>query len=68
MGRMTVTLDEALVEEARKLLGAGTKRETIRLALEEAIRARKRRRALGHRGRIGLDLDQDGLQELRGQS
>lgn len=68
MGRMTVTLDEALVEEARKLLGARTKRETIQLALEDAIRARKRLQALGHRGRIGLDLDQKSLQELRGQA
>lgn len=65
MARMTVTLDEALIEEARSALGAPTKSETIRRALEEVLRRRKLQRALEHAGSIELDLDQERLRRLR---
>lgn len=65
MSRMTVTVEEGLIEEARAALGASTKSEAIRRALEEVLRRRKLERALGHAGRIELDLDQERLQKLR---
>lgn len=65
MGRMTVTLSEELVEEAREILGVRTKSEAIRLALEDTVRRRKLDRALANAGRIDLGLDQEGLRRLR---
>jgi metal-responsive CopG/Arc/MetJ family transcriptional regulator len=65
MTRMTVTVDERLIEDARNALGARTKSEAIRQALEEVLRRRKLQRALEHAGRIELDLDPERLRRLR---
>lgn len=65
MGRMTITVDEALVEETRKALKARTKAEAIRRSLEEALRRRRLERVLDHAGRVELDLDQAKLHRLR---
>jgi Arc/MetJ family transcription regulator len=65
MSRMTITVDEALVEETRKALKARTKAEAIRQALEEALRRRRLERVLDHAGRVELDLDQGKLRRLR---
>ena len=42
MTRMTVTLDETVLEEAKNLLHTHTKRETIETALKEIIKQKKR--------------------------
>jgi len=68
MGRMTVTIDEKLVSRAQRALGVRTKAEAIRIALEEVLRRKKLAQALGHRGQIALDLDQETLERLRGAS
>ncbi len=65
MTRMTVTLDEKVVDEARDLLKAKTKRETIETALKEVIKQKKREKALKHCGKIELDMDQEELQAYR---
>lgn len=65
MSRMTVTVDEGLIEEARNALGAATKSEAIRRALEEVLRRRRLERALENAGRVELDLDADRLRRLR---
>lgn len=65
MTRMTVTIDERLVEETRKALKVRTKAEAIRRALEETLRRRALERVLEHAGRVALDLDQEGLRRLR---
>ncbi|HEB09962.1 MAG TPA: type II toxin-antitoxin system VapB family antitoxin [Spirochaetales bacterium] len=67
MVRMTLTLDENLVEEAQQMFGASTKRETIQIALIEVVKQRKREIALTHCGKIKLDLSQEQLQSLREQ-
>lgn len=67
MSRMTVTLDEDLVEEAREILNVDSKSEAIRGALEELLRQRKLRNALDHAGCIELALDQDKLSRLRAE-
>ena len=41
MTRMTVTLDAAILEEAKNLLHTHTKRETIEIALIEVIKQKK---------------------------
>lgn len=65
MSRMTVTVDEGLIERARNALGAATKSEAIRRALEEVLRRRKLERALENAGRVELDLDPERLRRLR---
>lgn len=65
MTRMTVTVDDDLIEEARSALGASTKSEAIRRALEEVLRRRKLERALENAGRIELDIDPKRLRRLR---
>lgn len=65
MSRMTVTVDEGLIEEARNALGAATKSEAIRRALEEVLRRRKLERALENAGRVELDVDPERLRRLR---
>jgi Arc/MetJ family transcription regulator len=65
MGRMTVTIDDGLLEDARRVLGTRTKREAIVLALEDAVRRRRLKDAIAHRGRIQLDLTRDELFRLR---
>ena len=65
MGRMTIPVDETLVEETRKAFKVKTKAEAIRRALEEALRRRKLAEVLDHAGQVELDLDQDELQRLR---
>lgn len=67
MTRMTVTIDEDLVEEAREILNVDSKSEAIRGALEELLRQRKLRNALEHAGRVELALDQEKLGRLRAE-
>lgn len=52
--RTTLDIDEALIEEARRLSGAQTKTETIETALQEYIRRRKAKKLLDLEGRIQL--------------
>lgn len=65
MARMTVALDEHLLEEARRLSGAKTKREAIEIALRQLVRRLRRREIATHAGAIELDLTQEELQTLR---
>jgi|APSaa5957512622_1039677.scaffolds.fasta_scaffold386346_2 hypothetical protein len=65
MTRMTVSLDERIVSEARDLLKTKTKRETIETALIEVIKEKKREKALMHCGEIELDVDQQKLAAYR---
>ena len=65
MARLTVTVDEGLLDEARRLAGLRTKRETIAAALKGLIRQKRREGAVENCGRIGLDLDQATLQDYR---
>ena len=63
--RMSVTLDDELVEQVLETFNKATKREAIEYALQEAIRSVKRKRAVEHRGSIDLDIDQEDLENLR---
>ncbi|MDD5307722.1 MAG: type II toxin-antitoxin system VapB family antitoxin [Deltaproteobacteria bacterium] len=63
--RMSVTVDDSLVEEVRAMLDVTTKSEAIRVALEELRRRRRLTTALGNAGRIALAADQTALAALR---
>ena len=65
--RTNIVLDDDLVEEAFALTGARTKRELVRLALEELIRTRKKKNLFDRAGKLELreDFDHKALRELR---
>jgi Arc/MetJ family transcription regulator len=65
MSRLTVTVDEALLEEAKEALGVDTRAEAIRTALEEAVRRRRLANALAHKGQLALRGDLAELRRLR---
>lgn len=65
MGRMTVNIDDDLIEEAKTALGEKTRAGAIRRALTEAVRRHRLSEVLKHRGRIALDVDLDELRRLR---
>ena len=61
--RTNIVLDEALVAEAMKLSGAGTKREVVDLALQEFVRKQRQRRLkrLKNSGLVDPDYDLDAM-------
>jgi Arc/MetJ family transcription regulator len=63
--RMSVTLDERLLEEARVVLGKKTKREVIEEALKELVRKKRRDKAMEHAGKIDMDIDLEDLLKMR---
>jgi Arc/MetJ family transcription regulator len=65
MVRMTVTVDERLVSEVKRLSGARTKRAAIEAALEAYARRLRQRRVLEHAGKIRLSLTQNTLRRWR---
>jgi Arc/MetJ family transcription regulator len=58
MGKRLVDIDDSLLEQARKILGAATMKDTVNRSLAEVVRADLRRQ---HAARLlamdGLDLD-----------
>ena len=58
MARFSITVDEKLLEEARTLAGARTKREVIEQALQEFVQRRRLARLaeLVGSGLVELDL------------
>lgn len=65
MPRMMVTIDDALLAEARRLTGARTKRETIEMALREAVRRRKLVELAAMAGRVNIRLTRRQLDAMR---
>jgi Arc/MetJ family transcription regulator len=65
MGRTNVVLDEKLIEEAKKLAGEKTARETIDLALREFVARRKRRAILDWEGKLRWEGDIDRMRRPR---
>jgi Arc/MetJ family transcription regulator len=62
---MTITIEDELVEQVRKILSVRTKADAIRMALKEVIRKKRLSEALTHQGTIEFDLDEETLQRLR---
>lgn len=65
--RMSVTLDEELLNEAQKVSGKKTKREIIEEALKEFVRKKRREEALKHAGKIEMDMTVEDLIKMRKQ-
>ena len=65
--RTNIELDDDLVAEAFALTGVRTKRELVRLGLQELIRSRKKKDLFDLTGRLELteDYDHKALRETR---
>lgn len=65
MPRMMVELDDRLLEEAKRLTGARTKRAAIETALRELVRRRKAAGLARLAGKVPIALTQRDLQAMR---
>ncbi len=65
MARMTVTVDDELLDEAKRLSGARTKRETIEAALRDLVARMRRRRIASHAGTVEIELTHEKLRRWR---
>lgn len=54
--RTTLAINEKLLDEAKTLAGARTKKEAVEIALEEFIRKRKARKLLDLEGKVELSI------------
>ena len=55
--RTNIEIDDAVLEEARRLTGLTTKRETVDYALRELVARQRRRGLLDLRGRVRWEGD-----------
>ena len=65
--RMSITVDKELLEEAQSILGKKTKKDVIEEALRELVRRKRREEAIGHAGKIDIDIDINELMIMRGK-
>ena len=65
MGRTTVVIDDKLMDEAIKVVGAKTKREVIEKGLRELIKTKNREALRKELGTYELDLSLNELKRLR---
>lgn len=65
--KITLNLDETLVNEALQLTNVATQEELITLALQELVRSRRRKNLLDLAGQIefATDFDYKALRETR---
>ena len=65
--RTNIVLDEALIEQARKLTGIKTKKELIHEALRTLIRLRQQSEVRNLRGKLHWEGDLDEMRQSRFQ-
>jgi Arc/MetJ family transcription regulator len=63
-----IDIEDNLLREAMDLSGTGTKKETIRMALEELIRSRRRQTLKSFAGSGIVDMTTAELRRLRRRS
>lgn len=66
--RTNIVLDDALIEEARKLTGIKTKKELIHEALRTLIRLRQQGEVRSLRGKLHWEGDLDEMRQSRFQT
>lgn len=67
MGKTTVVIDDALIEEAMRTTSLRTKRAVIEEGLRELVRQANRELLRSELGTYDLDLTLEGLEALRRQ-
>ncbi len=65
MARMMVEIDDKLLEAAKSLSGAKTKKQAIEIALRELVKRLHCREVAAHAGKVKLDLTQEMLRRQR---
>jgi hypothetical protein len=65
--RRTVVIDDALLEEARRVLGTRGVRDTVETGLKEAIRRYRLEELRRSLGKVDLDLTPEELARLRNE-
>jgi len=63
--RTTLAIDEGLLDEAKELSGAKTKKETIEKALKELIQRRKSKKLIDLEGKVELSYTVEELTKRR---
>lgn len=66
--RLTVTVDEELLDEAVRLAGTRTKREALELALREFVRRRRLIDVIAHAGHVNLGITLQDLLKARDEA
>lgn len=62
--RTNINIDQDLIEEAMRILGVKTKKETVEIALRDLVQNHKRRQILEFRGRLHWSGDLDEMRSL----
>ena len=63
--RSTIHIDETLLEEARRLTQAKTKKELVNLSLRELVRNKQREHLAGLFGSAAVDIDREDVEKMR---
>ena len=63
--RTLIDIDENILKEAMKIAGTPTKKEAVRIALEELIKAGLRRKLKEMAGSGAIEMDLHNLKKLR---
>jgi Arc/MetJ family transcription regulator len=63
--RTTLVIDEGLLEEAKSLSGAKSKKEAVEKALDEFIKKRKAKKLLELEGKVELSFSLEELLDRR---
>jgi len=63
--RTLIDIDENILKEAMKIAGTPTKKETVKIALEELIKAGLRRKLKKMVGSGAIEIDLHDLKKLR---
>jgi Arc/MetJ family transcription regulator len=63
--RSTIDIDEKLLEEAKKLTRARTKKELIRISLQELVRKKRREHLAGLFGSEIIDTTVEDIEKWR---
>lgn len=66
--RRTVVIDDKLLDEARRVLGAKGVRDTVETGLKEAIRRHRLEELRRSLGKVDLDLTPEELERLRNRN
>ena len=67
MSKTTVVIDDKLINEAIKIVGARTKREVIERGLRELIKTRNREALRKELGTYDINISLDELKRLRNE-
>lgn len=68
MTRLTIAINDALVEQAREVLGTRTKKDTVDAALREVVRRARLAAIEKHCGTLDLGFSREDLLKQRVES